>query len=244
MASEIYTTPLLNDSALRIYNRLENVNDSGPNGYNLTNVNTVAFNAAKFNNGADLGASNTNKALIYTTGNIMSVTQPANMTLVCWVKIETEPALNTTMALFDVSTVFSDSAGALTYLSYRDSGGVKQLYSIVQLTTTSPQATYNVDLGTSTLHQIALVKSATTTGILYLDGSQVAIDSGGVGTDRNFANSTNYVALGEDRLAVNFASAIIDDAAVFERVLTPTEISQLYNGWPSKAGGAFLMNFM
>ena len=48
---------------LRGYYRLENVNDSGPNGLTLTNNNSVTFTAGRFGNGANYGTTGTNMGL-------------------------------------------------------------------------------------------------------------------------------------------------------------------------------------
>ena len=56
-ANNLTTNTFLKDPSLQAYYKLENTNDSkGSN--NLTNYNSVAFNAAMFGNGADMGSAN------------------------------------------------------------------------------------------------------------------------------------------------------------------------------------------
>jgi hypothetical protein len=66
MAIPISYTPTANTVALW---HLEDVNDSSGLGHNLTNVNTVAFNAGIIGNCADFGNANTNKYL-YINDNL------------------------------------------------------------------------------------------------------------------------------------------------------------------------------
>ena len=85
---QLLNTPLFSDANLVHYYKLENTSDSkGSN--TLTNVNSVAFNAAKFGNGADFGASNTTKEL-YST--VAPEIDGGAGTLIFWVKLQTEIA--------------------------------------------------------------------------------------------------------------------------------------------------------
>jgi hypothetical protein len=63
LPTEFYSSTIYSDGSTRAYYRGENVNDSTGNGYDLTNVNSVAFNSGMFNNCFDLGSGNTTKYL-------------------------------------------------------------------------------------------------------------------------------------------------------------------------------------
>src|ERR1035437_6003654 len=88
-ASELFTSGLFNDASLVSYYRLESTADAkGSN--TLTNNNTVAFNAAKFNNGGDQGASNTNKYLSRADALGLNGSNPFSRSY--WIKLQTEIA--------------------------------------------------------------------------------------------------------------------------------------------------------
>jgi hypothetical protein len=87
-AAELFTTSLFADASLVAYWRLENTSDS-KGSRTLTNNNTVAFNSAKFNNGADGGATNTNKYLSLAADTLgMTYTGAKSFSL--WLKLTTE----------------------------------------------------------------------------------------------------------------------------------------------------------
>src|SRR5271157_4207076 len=67
--------------------RLEDLTDASGNANTLTNTNSVAFNPARFGNGADFGASNTTKEL-YVSSNL-GITN-GNVTLSVWARQDTE----------------------------------------------------------------------------------------------------------------------------------------------------------
>ncbi len=239
---ELFNTSLFNDPALRFYGRLENVNDAGPNGYNLTNNNSVTFAAAKVNNGAIFGTANSNKSLTYATGNIFTTTTPANQTFVGWVRITGAPS-GTTYVLFGAQTT-SGTGGAQTNCYYVDTAGTKTLNATVQLDITSATVTAVQTLTVDTLYHVAVVKSGTTSCLLYLDGSQLSTTATGAGNDNSFAGNTYYLNLATDRNASSFMSGDLDDFAVFDRALTATEISNLVNGLLPPAASGTTRGFM
>lgn len=82
----------------RAYYRLENLNDTGPNGFNLTNNNVVTFGSGRFSNAADFGSSGTNKALTYA-GDILNGAQ-TEYTFSFWFKLNNTVSNNGTAARF------------------------------------------------------------------------------------------------------------------------------------------------
>jgi len=236
MQGEIYDSTLFNDANCKAIWRLENVNDS-KNSYNLTNNGSISFAAAKYNNGADLGASNTTKYLSISSD--IGLTWMGAKTIGGWIKLNTEISSGT-YSIIDLIT--GDGNTGETYISYNYNSGTRQLvYSRYNNggTGVSTPITSNQTLGTSNWHLIALTYSGSSL-IGYLDGSSIgSISSGnssGVGT-----YSTDGFTLGAASGGGNKSSAILDDWSVFDRVLTPTEISQWYAGtlktrFPSSSG--------
>lgn len=106
---------------LRAYYKLSNTTDSGPNGYTLTNNNSVTFAAGKFTNGADFGNSGTTKSLTYS-GNICSSTTPSELYIGCWFKLNS--TANTSRNHFIISLT---TGQRLFYLYYTISSGTVTL---------------------------------------------------------------------------------------------------------------------
>lgn len=221
-AQELFTTGLFNDASLQAYYRLENVNDS-KNSYNLTNINTVAFNAAKFNNGADAGSSNTNKclAIASTVGVANSNT---NVSISFWIKLNTEIGSGDN----DICKLNFTTNNVSYIFRYSYNGGTRQLnFWRVRELIAVDGFTYNITLGTSSFHHIVMTWDGTNVRG-YVDGSLVGSPSAASGNGSGSGSDTfsllaNYPSYG-------FTSAIMDDTAVFSRVLTASEITNLYNG--------------
>lgn len=225
-AQELFTTPLFNDANLVAYYRAENVNDSkGAN--TLTNNNSVAFNAAKFNNGADFGASNSTKFLDIASN--LGIAGNGNLSVAFWFKCTGAPGSGEVQTLFHhLSTTTADRYIALKY--FNDSGTLK-LFIDSSLNTTS----FNVDLGTSLFHHLALVRTGATATKLYLDGVDTGI-SLAQGTN---AGGANHLYLGNEA-TINYTKGIIDDIAIFSKILTAAEVDSIYAG----SKGAFLLNYL
>lgn len=208
---ELYTTSLFNDPNLVSYYRLSDISDSkGAN--NLTNTNSVAFNSAKFGNGADFSSNNTNKKL--TTGNNLGLAGSSQaISIVGWVLI-----YNTTDGGF---VFFNSTTTADRYLSIKQDGSGNIVWNGAGVVASTPFS------DTTSFHHIAVTRDASGNVLGYLDAVQKAsfsVGSSGV--------TTNNFEIG-DINGGEFCSSIIDDVGVFSRVLTPAEIYLLF----SPAGG-------
>jgi len=220
-AIELYSTSLFADADLQAYYRLEDVTDS-KNDYDLTNTGSVAFNAAKFNNGGDLGASNSSKYL--SVASNLGIAGNGDLTISLWLKLQTEIASGIQYFWLWGSTTTDNRYMGLIY-DYN--GGTRQLKAD---NGGAQVGAFNATLGTSTTHHIVVTKDETGNSIhIWLNG----VDSGNgvVGTAEG---GVNKLDLGKNNGGGGYTSGIFDDVAVFNRVLTDTEIGNLYNGtWPS-----------
>jgi hypothetical protein len=215
--AELAQTSLINDANLVAYYKLEDVNDS-KGSRNLTNINTVAFNPAKFTNGADFGSANTNKDLEKTTDNYgLAGNQDVSFTM--WYKCTGAPSSGSAYTLFIHRSQLT--ADRYLWLKYFNNSGTLQLFIDNSNTTTS----YNVDLGTSIFHHLVLVRIGTTATKLYLDGVDTSTTAA---QGANAAGAANLY-IGQSGAPGNYVSGIIDDFAIFSRQLTVLEVSTLYN---------------
>ncbi len=209
-AIEFGSTPLFNDASLISYYKLENLTDSkGSN--TLTNHNGVAFNPAKFNNGADFGTNNTIKYL--SAGNLGI--DGGAVTIAGWIKRtgNGQRLIAQCNDNSDVEYVIEEDATTIYVRRER-------------INVASDSVSYTVD-PSSKFYYVVLTYD-TVTLRLYVDGVErgtpVATSGNGTGTN------PNAFTLGANINGLNQASGIIDDVIVFSRALTAGEISNLYNG--------------
>jgi hypothetical protein len=116
---------------LRAYYKMENVNDSSGNGFNLTNNNSVTFPQGRFTNAANCGANN--RGLSYV-GNIFSTSTPDKFFASFWYKLEST-ANTTNRVVFSVSSDITSTAGREYQVNYNITGGQLNISFIRYVTT-------------------------------------------------------------------------------------------------------------
>lgn len=222
--AELSSLALFSDANLTHYYKLENVNDS-KGAANLTNTGSVAFNAAKYGNGADYGTSNSTKYL-------RTATVIGNGAGACafsfWVKLTTEIGAGT-YHLFEEA---DDTTKVLKRVRYEYNGGTRRIgFSRGVAGVTDGVAYFTITLGTSDWYHIVYSYDGTTLKG-YINNvertSDTRTDGGGSGT------VTEGFTIGANNDAANLSSAIYDDFAMFNRALTVPEIALLYT---DPAGG-------
>lgn len=212
-------TDLATDINLQAIYQCEDITDS-KNSNDLTNNNSVTFTVAKFLNGANFGATNSDKSL--STTSTLSIDGGA-CAFSIWVKILAEP---TGGAQFFLTDQVNNGNNVQFALRYSESGGTETLKFLrVRMGITSEEATSDVTLGTSVIHHI--VGAYDTTNLrLYLDDSLLdTTASSGNGS----ITRTQGFAIGGTTNADNFASALIDDGGMFNRNVSAAEVTTLFN---------------
>lgn len=220
--SEINTNKLKTDSNLKAYYRFESgalTTDSSGNGYTLTNNNTVGETTGKFGGAADFGSSNTNKSL--SISNDLGILGTA-ITLSCWVKLNTEVASGS----YHFVSQQNNTTDIWFHLSYEFNSGTRRLaFKRTRNGVANDEFFYTITLGTSNwYHLILTYDSATVRG--YLNGvlvGSVASTGNGSGTTLDSFDIGRYNN-------GSYASALIDDVAVFNRALSAEEVRSLYAG--------------
>lgn len=213
--AELNNTALILDANLEAYYRGENVNDSTAGASHLTNVNSVAFNPAKYSNGFDFGATNTTKYL--TVASDLGIAGNSDATFSFWVKCQAEIGSGTWLLLKHRSTTGADRGIGI---SYEYNGGTRRL--AVDVSGTS--YTYNITLGTTNYYHIVVTRNvAGNSSHLWVNNADVA--SGTVGST-TYGN--NFLTLGASEVPDNYSSVFMDDVACFKDILTSDEIATLY----------------
>lgn len=224
---EIASLSLASDADLISYYRLENVSDSkGSN--TLTNNNTVAFNTAKYGLGADFGASNTNKYL--SRADNLGIAGNSDLSFSFWYKGQTEIGSGVYTFFVHTSTTTADR---YIQLNYEYNGGTLRL----ALDAAGTSTTFNVALGTSVFNHIVVTRNvAGNAAKVYLNNVEVISSTVGSG-----AGGSNAFSMGASTVGGNPTSAIFDDFAVFDRVLTPAEVSTIYTDVVATNNAGFFM---
>ncbi len=216
--AELRITPLINNANLIHYYTLEDVDDD-KGSVDLTNGGTVAFNAAKFNNGADFGTSNSTKSL--STTNTVDI-DGGNISISCWVKLQTEIASGNYVLVHQ-----GNNTSKTQYkINYNYNSGTQRIEAIRNKSgVASAVASHDVTMGTSNYFHIVLTYDGSNVELFVDNVSRDTAASSGSGSGA----TTDGFAIGADADLNNKSSAIIDDVAVFSDELTSAEISALFN---------------
>ena len=194
----------------------------------LTNTGVV-YATGKLNNGADFELSDTNDRLVITDASQSGLDITGDLSISLWFKPESAPATDTSMYL--VTKYLSASNQRSYVIAYRDSGGGKELLAVISSTggtgagITSVVANSTLTPGTF-YHIVLTQKSSATTALkIYLNGSEVAT---GASQSSIFNGSADF-HIGNSANLDSEPDGIIDEVGIWSRVLTPTEIGELYN---------------
>jgi len=237
VSQEIAGTRFADYADLEAYYKLEDVSDSSGNGRTLTNNGTTTFAAAKFSNGADLGASNSTKYL--SINNNLGINYGGAQSAIFWVKLSTEIGTGA-YQFFDRRNA---NTSGIQQIQYQYNGGTRRLcwerYN--DKNGNNPKFYYNLTMGTTNWYQIAYVYDGTNmygyvNGILVGQLASTAYDGLGTGAYANGFAIGAWVGGG------NYTSGIFDDYAVFSRALTSDEIYSLYKTGVKKLNGQVNLN--
>lgn len=226
---------------LRAYYKLDESSgdpaDSSGNGYTLTNNGTVAFSSGKINNGADFANTST-KYFRRTGASVLGLTATTSVSVSLWFKIVSEP--NTDEELFYIFHKLA--AGSLIRALYYYNGGTRQLL-IGRNGAVTAYASYNGNFGDNTWRHLVVVFNGSTIEY-YLNGTSVAsasvsgtYDSSGAAQSAGFGLSDLAFGTGDGSL-----NGMLDEVGVWDRALTSTEVTSLYNSgnglaYPFSASG-------
>jgi len=222
-AHEFLTSSLINDANLKCYYRFESgalTTDSSGNGKTLTQTGTVSSSAGgQFGNDADATFGTANN-LISTPLTVAIGTGDVSIT--CWFKKNGAP-----------SPTFIPAAIA----SVGDIGGTGERFSICTNKTTgyaslqgydgtnNPTASSTVNVCDNAWHFLVYTRTGNDQ-ILYVDGSSAATVSTTFGDVAGTKFGVGITIADEE-----VGAALVDDATVFNRLLTATEVANLWQGF-------------
>jgi hypothetical protein len=195
---------------------LENVNDSSRNGHALTNTGSAATATALLGNGYNINASG---EWLTTPSNLGWTSTADSFSVAFWFKPNSSLSSGQEMTLFHLD---SSDAGDYNYLGYRNDGGSNRLYYGFS----GGNVSYYTDLGTS-WHYLVYTRSGSSRN-LYLDGVSVASNT----TGATYNPGGNQFGLASDAVIGTGnanTDAEFDEAMVLNKVLSPSDITALYN---------------
>lgn len=218
--AELYSRPLRNDTSLISYYRLDDTTDYKA-AHALTNNGTTTFTAGKFGAAANFGSANSTKYL--NTSSNMGI-DGGVITISLWIKLLAE--IGSGVWTFAMQSNSTSKVRHKIFYNF-NAGTIQMGWDRARTSTADEGPNYNITLGTSNWYHVAYVYDNTNvTG--YLNGVAVGTPTAASGTGGGV--SPDDFSIGQDTAAglTQFASALIDDVAVFSRVLTATEVNQLY----------------
>lgn len=234
-ASELFSTPLFSDGNLNAYYRFSsNSNDSTANSNNGTDTN-MTYGSGQFGNAAQFNGTNAYISVADSTST--SIT--GDMTIHCWVYISNV----TTNARGELFAKWQSSGNNLSFLLYQQANSGRFTFNhssdgSTTLSTEFMQTSGGVTANTWTM--LDFVKSGTT-GTFYLNGSAVSDNGQTLFSTTSDSSVATYLGVRNDGGLSSYWAGNMDDLAFFSRALTPTEISNLYNGFPVSAKKMLLL---
>jgi hypothetical protein len=201
-----------------------NASDSTANVKTLTNNGTTTYSAGKLNSAADFGAANAAKS--FSRAGYVVADGISSMSF--WVKQQTEIASGTQtfVTLVSESTAFT--------ISYEYNTGSRRLTLLRERNNLASASTsYTVTLGTANYYHIVMVYDLSSI-ILYVNGTNVSSTSTSLNGTTNWSPGGGYFSVGAKRDANDgtvsqHASCFVDELAIWNKVLSPTEVTNLYN---------------
>lgn len=223
MSKEINSI-LINDANLQAYYRFESdVTDDSTNGYDLTSSGAPGYVVGKFGNALDLEAGSSQYAYRNSVANL-AIT--GNISVSLWLKLESLPASEYCMIQIGGSgSLETEVENVLFSLEVTSSGDINWFHEYSTGTNQAGTAT-NANLQTATWYHLVVMRDTSANEYyFYVDGN--LIDTKSYTTDpTGGGNSRLYI--GSAYPAAKYFDGILDDIAIFNRVLSADEIKSIY----------------
>jgi len=193
--------------------------DSSGGGFTLTNNGSVVGGTALLGAAsADFGTTNTTKRLTSTTDH--GITATGAISLSFWVRMNTEIGADEQCL---ISRSFINAAGTSIQINYQFNAGTRRIRFLRYGSANSLQY-YTITLGTSSWTHI----------VVTFDGSTIKGYVNGVERTTEANSGTQSIGGTAFGIAANgttqYASCLIDEAGVWSKGLTASEVTELNNG--------------
>lgn len=203
-----------------------NASDATSSVRTLTNNGTTAYAAAKINNGADFGATNSTKYLNRTGSYVVS---DGSCSFSFWVKQQTEIASGTQNLIILVSQStflsvgYEYNAGSRRIRLTRSRNNLAYVY-----------ADYTVTLGTANYYHVVGTYDGTYIN-LYVNGALITSTAASGNGTTNWTPGGGFFVVGamcdaNDGSISQHSSSFIDEVGVWSKALSLSEVTTLYGG--------------
>jgi len=219
---EIKHLPLYSDANLVAYWRLElDCTDETANDNDLTETNSPTHEAGAFGNGINFVRASTQYAVIADADQTgLDITGDFSAT--CWLNLATLPSAS---GDFYILSKWSTDRQYLWRILTSDNK-MEAAWSTDGTLTNRLDSKCNVALTTGWVQVGFTLDVSAAEATFYINGSPVSTTNTEYGTFTGTNNAANDFVLG--RYGVAYYDGIIDDVALFSRVLTPAEIQKIY----------------
>lgn len=195
-----------------------NAADSAGGSYTLTNNNTITYTTGKINNGATL--TRASSMYFSSTNAIFNINNSFSISM--WVKLVSSPSSN----FFGLMSKKYSAGGLSWAFSYGDVGGTKRLKMYTEGAGGADSYITPTALNTGQWYHLVAVKNGTTSINFYIDGVKFLA----TGTIYNTTSGLNSFEVGHGNLdASDYWDGMIDEVCIYDKVLSDTEVSILYN---------------
>lgn len=199
----------------------------------LTNNNTATYTTGKINNAIDLEASSSQYFSV-TDADQIGLDILKDIGISAWIKLESLPGSGVTYTI--VSKWQGLQAVGQSYiLAYGNSSGTYRIEGNVNDGTDMRYLYYNTTLSTGVWYHIVWTWKASDSSMkLYIDGADTGASAAGIAVS-SILNGNSPLRVGSSNTAAgtsasNFFDGIIDEVGIWNRTLSGTEVSELYNG--------------
>lgn len=216
----------LYDNLYAVYKAESNANDS-LGIYNGTAQGGLTYTTGKSGNAF---TGNGTSGYVLLSNDALKIT--GNLTINIWVNI----ASSTTNSVFIQNYFYQGGVGEGGWLFEHRNNGSLRFYMCTSLSTVT-QLNYSYSGNYSGWHMLTITKSSGTGALkLYIDGSLVSTDNA-PGT--LFYHTTNYSTIGASKYTGGISGYLenggkIDEVGLWSKVLSSTEITELYNSGSGK----------
>lgn len=206
----------------------------------MTNYNTVTYTTGKINNGADGGTGSTSKQLLNTTQSPISYSQMATaMSINLWLK--PNASLTGTDSYF--GGIVPSNGSLQRYCDMLFTSGTNTLR--VRYGTSAGNTFFNTATNPSsgTWYMFTFTYDGSTAKT-YINGSETSTGSFTAAAGYGASTTSSAVLGGDGGITTQPVNAVIDEYGFWGACLTPTEITDLYNGgsglqYPFSSGATF-----
>lgn len=216
-------------SGLLAYYKLDNVNDSSGSGFTLTNNGSVTFSTGKIDNCAIINSYAVTAVKYLSIANDLGV-DGGSLTMAAWYKPSGQPATSgdhhtivchsgTTTDVNDMITYYNNSSTMTVWFNRQKQGTANQAVS------------YATTLSNGTWYHLVYTYDGSYVRA-YINGSQVGSDVAASGSGSANQNDSFAIGAVQGNPAGTYyytPNGIIDEVGVWNRALSGTEISELYN---------------